>query len=299
MIIGNPPYNVGQLNENDNNKNRKYEVIDQRVSETYARTRRRRLRTQLVRPVRQVLPLGDGPACRDATGSSALSATTASSIRSPSTGCGSTCCRTSRESYHLDLHGNVRQNPKLCGTTYNVFGIQVGVGITIAVRSSSEHDQAAIVLSPRAGRLAQEEKLALADTQHGQRTSAWSGDGSRPTHDNTLACAGKRDDDFDAFMPIGSKEAKRRDAAAWTLFSSCIGVVCTLTADAAYLRLRPSTFGGAVTAFRRRLQRRGWTAGRAEGRRQTIDDFVTVRTDQVESDTAKRTSASGQCVQFR
>ena len=28
MIIGNPPYNVGQFNENDNNKNRKYPVID-------------------------------------------------------------------------------------------------------------------------------------------------------------------------------------------------------------------------------------------------------------------------------
>jgi predicted helicase len=38
--------------------------------------------------------------------------------------------------YHLDLHGNVRQNPKLSGTTHNVFGIQVGVGITVAVRSS-------------------------------------------------------------------------------------------------------------------------------------------------------------------
>ena len=27
--------------------------------------------------------------------------------------------------YHLDLHGNVRKNPKLSGTTHNVFGIQV------------------------------------------------------------------------------------------------------------------------------------------------------------------------------
>src|SRR5262249_24067595 len=40
--------------------------------------------------------------------------------------------------YHLDLHGNVRKNPKLSGTTHNVFGIQVGVGITIAVRSSKQ-----------------------------------------------------------------------------------------------------------------------------------------------------------------
>jgi len=35
---------------------------------------------------------------------------------------------------HIDLHGNVRRNPKLSGTTHNVFGIQVGVGITLAIR---------------------------------------------------------------------------------------------------------------------------------------------------------------------
>src|SRR5205807_1873273 len=33
VVIGNPPYNVGQLDENDNNKNRKYEVIDRRIRE--------------------------------------------------------------------------------------------------------------------------------------------------------------------------------------------------------------------------------------------------------------------------
>ena len=35
VIIGNPPYNAGQVNENDNNKNRKYETMDKRVRETY------------------------------------------------------------------------------------------------------------------------------------------------------------------------------------------------------------------------------------------------------------------------
>ncbi|NJL57195.1 N-6 DNA methylase, partial [bacterium] len=37
VIIGNPPYNVGQINENDNNKNRVYKVVDGRVRETYVR----------------------------------------------------------------------------------------------------------------------------------------------------------------------------------------------------------------------------------------------------------------------
>jgi predicted helicase len=37
VIIGNPPYNIGQENVNDNNKNRSYQVVDQRIRDTYAR----------------------------------------------------------------------------------------------------------------------------------------------------------------------------------------------------------------------------------------------------------------------
>ena len=35
VIIGNPPYNANQQNENDNNKNREYPQIDKRISNTY------------------------------------------------------------------------------------------------------------------------------------------------------------------------------------------------------------------------------------------------------------------------
>jgi len=35
VIIGNPPYNANQQNENDNNRNREYPEIDRRISETY------------------------------------------------------------------------------------------------------------------------------------------------------------------------------------------------------------------------------------------------------------------------
>ncbi len=38
VVIGNPPYNVGQLNENDNNKNRSYSVIDKDIRETYGKS---------------------------------------------------------------------------------------------------------------------------------------------------------------------------------------------------------------------------------------------------------------------
>jgi predicted helicase len=35
VIIGNPPYNANQLNENENNKNRQYPEVDKRIKETY------------------------------------------------------------------------------------------------------------------------------------------------------------------------------------------------------------------------------------------------------------------------
>ena len=49
VIIGNPPYNAWQENYNDNNPNRPYKRIDQRISETYvkhgtARNKEQRLR---------------------------------------------------------------------------------------------------------------------------------------------------------------------------------------------------------------------------------------------------------------
>src|SRR5438270_1256927 len=37
VVIGNPPYNVGQKSENDNNKNRKYPVIDKHVYDLYVK----------------------------------------------------------------------------------------------------------------------------------------------------------------------------------------------------------------------------------------------------------------------
>jgi len=60
---------------------------------------------------------------------------------------------------HIDLHGNVRRNPKLSGTTHNVFGIQVGVGITLAVKKKGAAGQLRYHRVPELWRKA--EKLAF------------------------------------------------------------------------------------------------------------------------------------------
>lgn len=57
VIIANPPYNAGQGNENDNNKNRKYQKLDEKVSNTYGAdskaTLLRKLADPYVKAIRQ------------------------------------------------------------------------------------------------------------------------------------------------------------------------------------------------------------------------------------------------------
>ncbi|MFI9556119.1 DEAD/DEAH box helicase [Nonomuraea endophytica] len=56
VIIGNPPYSVGQDSQNDDNQNLKYEVLDERISNTYAvqstATLKRNLYDSYIRAIR-------------------------------------------------------------------------------------------------------------------------------------------------------------------------------------------------------------------------------------------------------
>src|SRR5207253_2675121 len=126
---------VGQRNENDNNKNRKYPVIDGRIRETYARDSRASNKNALsdayvkfFRWAVDRLQERDGIVCF-VSNNSFVDQIAFDGMRKD-------LLQDFTEIYHLDLHGNVRKNPKLSGTTHNVFGIQIGVGITIAISSS-------------------------------------------------------------------------------------------------------------------------------------------------------------------
>lgn len=123
----------GQLNENDNNKNRKYEEVDHRIRETYSKDSRATLKNKLSDPYVKFfrwatdrLAGNDGIVCF-VSNNSFVDQYAFDGMRK-------NLMKDFSRIDHIDLHGNVRKNPKLSGTTHNVFGIQVGVGITIAVR---------------------------------------------------------------------------------------------------------------------------------------------------------------------
>ena len=135
VIIGNPPYNVGQKSENDNNRNRPHRVVDMRVRDTYAKdskaTNKNSLSDMYVKFFRWAsdrLKGRDGIVCF-VSNNSFVDQIAFDGMRKH-------LSQDFERIDHIDLHGNVRRNPKLSGTTHNVFGIQVGVGITLAVKKT-------------------------------------------------------------------------------------------------------------------------------------------------------------------
>jgi predicted helicase len=136
VIIGNPPYNVGQKSENDNNKNRKHNVVDGRVHDTYSKDSKASSKSKLddayvkfFRWATDRLQGRDGIVCF-VSNNGFIDQTAFDGMRKH-------LLRDFDRIDHIDLHGNVRRNPKLSGTTHNVFGIQIGVGITLAVKNKA------------------------------------------------------------------------------------------------------------------------------------------------------------------
>ncbi len=213
VIIGNPPYNAWQLNENDNNKNRKYEIVDRRVSETYAKdskaTNKSALSDMYVKFFRWAVDRlngRDGIVCF-VSNNSFVDQIAFDGMRRH-------LLQDFTRLYHVHLEGNVRHNPKLAGTTYNVFGIQVGVGITVAVRAS-RHRGHRLLFHRVDKTLRKEHKLAWL-SQHGSITGVKWRRLSPDKRQTWLVPANGRE--FREFIASGAREGRSAAEAEQAIF---------------------------------------------------------------------------------
>ncbi len=203
VIIGNPPYNVGQKNENDNNKKRRYSQVDDKIQGTYVKDSKASLHTKLYdmyvkffRWASDRLGERDGIVCF-VSNNSFVDQYAFDGMRKH-------LLQDFTQVYHLDLHGNVRQNPKLSGTTHNVFGIQVGVGITIAIRNRM--NPVRFLRYHRVPEMWRKtEKLAYLTSTGGIGGVGWQE--MRPDARHTWLTEGM-DPEYDLFLPLGTKDAK-------------------------------------------------------------------------------------------
>ncbi|MCE2463301.1 MAG: N-6 DNA methylase, partial [Dehalococcoidia bacterium] len=131
VIIGNPPYNANQQNENDNNKNREYPEIDRRIRDTYIaastaqKTKQYDMYKRFIRWSSD--RLADDGIIAFITNRAYLDTRQDDGFRE-------VAAKEFSDLYILDLGSDVRRNRKISGTMHNVFGIQTGVAIGFFVR---------------------------------------------------------------------------------------------------------------------------------------------------------------------
>ena len=204
VVIGNPPYNVGQVNENDNNKNRKYPTMDVRVKETYGKdstaTLKNKLSDPYVKAVRWASDrIGDEGVVAFVTNNSFLDNVAFDGMRKH-------LANDFDVIYILDLSGNVRKNPKLSGTTHNVFGIQVGVSINFFIKTRNNANSQAEIFYARVDEFwRKEDKYRYLDSKEHYRNIEWKS--IRPGQRYTWLTEGLHAE-FETFIPMGTKEAK-------------------------------------------------------------------------------------------
>jgi predicted helicase len=209
VVKGNPPYNTNQADENDNNKNRKYPAIDGRIGATYAADSKATLRNKLSDPYIKAIRwasdrIGQEGIVALVTNSGFLDAIACDGMRK-------NLAEDFDAIYVLDLGGNVRKNPKLSGTTHNVFGIQVGVSINLLVRNRTngrKPGKPAIYYAAVPTDWRREEKYRFLEEKESARNIEWKQ--IQPDAKHTWLREGL-EDEFDTFMPLGTKLAKQMD----------------------------------------------------------------------------------------
>ncbi|WP_397572897.1 type ISP restriction/modification enzyme [Silanimonas sp.] len=199
VIIGNPPYNANQLNENDNNKNREYPEIDRRIKDSYIKAstaQKTKLYDMYSRFFRWASDrLHDDGVLAFITNRSFLDARTFDGFRK-------IVAQEFAEIRVVDLGGDVRANPKLSGTTHNVFGIQTGVAISFLVKKRGSRG-ARIFYARRPEMETAEEKLAsLAGTSLKFLTM------SEVMPDGAGHWLNLTQNDFETLLPLATKATK-------------------------------------------------------------------------------------------
>ena len=208
VVIGNPPYNAGQVNENDNNKNRKYKTMDKRIADTYAKDSKATLRNKLydpyVKAIRWALDrIGTEGVVAFVTNNSFLDSVAFDGMRKH-------LAEDCDAIYILDLGGNARKGLKVSDA--NVFGIRVGVSINLFVKNRQKPSEVPRMFYYRTDDLwNRKQKFDFLNGREHIGKIEWQT--IEPDTRYTWLTEGLHTE-FDTFIPIGSKNAKARKGAA-------------------------------------------------------------------------------------
>nr|WP_298797899.1 type ISP restriction/modification enzyme [uncultured Acetobacter sp.] len=207
VIMGNPPYSVGQESGNDNNQNVSYPALDARIAETYAKqsamTSLRTMYDSYIRAIRWASDrIRNCGVIGFVTNAGFLDTTSADGLRK--------CLAEEFSSIHVfHLRGNQRtagETSRKEGGKIFDSGSRAPIAISIMVKNPDSQEQGRILFHDIGDYLSREQKLKYIDTLKSinglTQANLWQSI-LPDKHGDWLR---QRDDRFRNFMPIGSKK---------------------------------------------------------------------------------------------
>ena len=208
VVIGNPPYNAWQVNENDNNRNRKYETMDKQIAETYAKDSKATLKNALYDPYVKAIRwasnrIGDEGVVAFVTNNGFLDGIAFDGMRKH-------LADDFDAIYILDLGGNARKGLKVSDA--NVFGIRVGVSVNIFLKTKQTQSEIPRIFYYRTDDLWNKKQKFDFLNEH-QHIGIIEWQTIEPEARQTWLTEGLHAE-FDTFIPMGTKQAKARKGVA-------------------------------------------------------------------------------------
>ena len=210
VVIANPPYNAGQANENDNNKNRKYPIIDKRVAETYSKDSKASNKNPLSDPYVKAIRwatdrIGDEGIVCFVSNNSFINDIAFDGMRKH-------LSKDFDKIYHVNLKGNARTSgERRRMEAGNIFddAIRVSVGITCFIKKKdNKNKNCEIYIYSVDDYLSSEEKTKFLIDK--EKFSNIPFELKVPDKNNNWLNEGT-DNDFGSFVSIGDKENKSSD----------------------------------------------------------------------------------------
>ncbi len=219
VIVGNPPYSVGQRSANDNAQNVAYAGLDERVRATYGvrgdkNTKKKALYDSYIRAIRWGSDrLGDAGVMAYVTNAGWLDGIAMDGLRK--------CLSTEfTRVYVFHLRGNAyTAGERRRKEKDNVFGVgtRTPVAIAVFVKDSQASEQCRILFHDIGDYLDRKEKLDIINRFRSVRGIKKSGAWTRITPDEHGDWLDQRDTSFDAFPVLGDK----KHASGKVLFENC------------------------------------------------------------------------------
>ncbi|NQV17318.1 MAG: N-6 DNA methylase [Armatimonadetes bacterium] len=211
VIIGNPPYNANQVNENDNNKNRKYPALDKKIHDTYAKDSKATLKSKLFDPYIKAIKFAserieENGVVAYISNNSFIKDFTFDGMRKH-------LFEGFNRIYIIDLQGDIRKDSMKdgipLGEKHTVFGLSamVGVSITFLIKNTNLKDRKIFynTVDFRATRNEKFEMLEKVRTYHNMHWKELIPDENNNWLNEDIQ------EDFKTFLPMGTKETKNSD----------------------------------------------------------------------------------------